>query len=202
MSKARDIADGIVKASEIEDGAVTAAKLASGAAVSNIGYTPVNTAGDTINGDLSLTGRVTSVGSNISSAVTKLSGTYSAGTEYDIGWDSHMSWAHGVYVVTANVDTYNSGGGNYDMDYSTVPFMFKTQYSNNNHAIDLPQMYGIGHAPNGVYPGFSIRLRHYYSADATYGAKVVIRVIPNVTFTNLIPDQVGQRITLTMRKIG
>ena len=39
----------------IVDGAVSAAKLASGAAVSNIGYTPANKAGDTLTGDLILT---------------------------------------------------------------------------------------------------------------------------------------------------
>jgi len=36
----------------IDNGAVSAAKLASGAAVSNIGYTPLNKAGDTITGTL------------------------------------------------------------------------------------------------------------------------------------------------------
>lgn len=34
------------------DGTVTAAKMAAGAAVANIGYTPVNKAGDTVTGDL------------------------------------------------------------------------------------------------------------------------------------------------------
>lgn len=43
-------------ATAVEDGEVTAAKLASGAAVSNIGYTPVNKAGDTISGDLEVDG--------------------------------------------------------------------------------------------------------------------------------------------------
>jgi hypothetical protein len=42
-------------ASGVEDGEVTAAKLAAGAAVSNIGYTPVNKAGDTMTGTLTLT---------------------------------------------------------------------------------------------------------------------------------------------------
>ena len=42
--------DGTVTTAKIVDANVTAAKIASGAAVSNIGYTPVNKAGDTITG--------------------------------------------------------------------------------------------------------------------------------------------------------
>lgn len=39
-----------------DDGSVTAAKIASGAAVSNIGYTPLNKAGDTMTGNLATPG--------------------------------------------------------------------------------------------------------------------------------------------------
>lgn len=49
---AEDLAANSVTVSEISDGAVTSPKLASGAAVANIGYTPVNKAGDTMTGNL------------------------------------------------------------------------------------------------------------------------------------------------------
>jgi hypothetical protein len=52
--------DGTVSTSKIVDGNVTAAKLASGAAVSNIGYTPVNKSGDTMTGLLTVQGSNTS----------------------------------------------------------------------------------------------------------------------------------------------
>jgi len=44
--------DATLTSAKIETASVTAAKLASGAAVSNIGYTPVNKAGDSITGAL------------------------------------------------------------------------------------------------------------------------------------------------------
>jgi len=48
----------------ISAGSVTAAKMASGAAESNIGYTPVNRAGDVVTGDIQLTYTATSLLSN------------------------------------------------------------------------------------------------------------------------------------------
>ncbi len=46
------IADGAVTTAKHADASITAAKIASGAAVSNIGYTPVNKGGDTMSGPL------------------------------------------------------------------------------------------------------------------------------------------------------
>lgn len=43
---------GLIGAGNIQDGAVTAAKLAAAAAVGNLGFTPVNKAGDTMSGAL------------------------------------------------------------------------------------------------------------------------------------------------------
>ncbi len=50
---------------DYQDASVTAAKLASGAAVANIGYTPVNKAGDTITGNLDVLGTTTVAGTNV-----------------------------------------------------------------------------------------------------------------------------------------
>lgn len=52
------IANNQITASKIADSQITAAKLAPGAAISNIGYTPVNQAGDTVVGPLITTGRI------------------------------------------------------------------------------------------------------------------------------------------------
>lgn len=49
-----DLANNAVTTAKIADANVTAGKLASGAAVSNIGYTPVNKAGDSLTGDLGI----------------------------------------------------------------------------------------------------------------------------------------------------
>ena len=51
---ATDLTTGTLPIARIADGAVTSAKLASGVAVANIGYTPVNKAGDTLSGDLTV----------------------------------------------------------------------------------------------------------------------------------------------------
>jgi len=40
------------------DGSITAAKLAAGSAVSNIGYTPANKAGDTFTGNVNIDGAI------------------------------------------------------------------------------------------------------------------------------------------------
>jgi hypothetical protein len=57
------IADGNVTTTKIADANVTSGKLASGAAVANIGYTPVNKAGDTMSGPLAMGGsKVTGLG--------------------------------------------------------------------------------------------------------------------------------------------
>jgi len=48
----------------ISAGAVTAAKMASGAAASNLGFTPVNKAGDVVTGDIQLTYTATSLLAN------------------------------------------------------------------------------------------------------------------------------------------
>lgn len=50
--------DGSIVTAHLANNAVTAAKLATGAAIANIGYTPVNRAGDTMSGDLINTARV------------------------------------------------------------------------------------------------------------------------------------------------
>ena len=73
MSKARNIArlvvdsSGDLDASNLgnaipADGSITAAKLASGAAVSNIGFTPANKAGDTFTGNVNISGAVVATG--------------------------------------------------------------------------------------------------------------------------------------------
>jgi hypothetical protein len=56
FEEASGIADGEITEAKLASGAVTAAKMASGAAVGNLGYTPVNKAGDTMTGTLNITG--------------------------------------------------------------------------------------------------------------------------------------------------
>jgi hypothetical protein len=50
------VADNAITTSKIANGSVTASKLASGAVIGNLGYTPVNKAGDTMTGTLTVPG--------------------------------------------------------------------------------------------------------------------------------------------------
>jgi hypothetical protein len=52
---AQDVRDASIQTQHIANQAVTAAKLAPGAAIANLGYTPLNKAGDTMTGNLNLT---------------------------------------------------------------------------------------------------------------------------------------------------
>ncbi|AZU97631.1 hypothetical protein PGDDIFCJ_00001 [Thermus phage YS40_Isch] len=61
------VADGGITTSKIADGAVTSAKLAPGAAIANIGYTPVNKAGDTMTGPLTVSSSLNVSAANPSS---------------------------------------------------------------------------------------------------------------------------------------
>jgi hypothetical protein len=57
------LADGAVTSGKIADGTIVAADMAAGAAVGNIGYTPVNKAGDSMTGALAMgANKVTGVG--------------------------------------------------------------------------------------------------------------------------------------------
>ena len=58
-SGAIDVANLANASPDIADGSITAAKLAAGAAVSNIGYTPANKAGDTFTGSVGVSGTIT-----------------------------------------------------------------------------------------------------------------------------------------------
>jgi hypothetical protein len=72
--EAGEIVNGAVTTAKILDANVTAGKLASGAAVSNIGYTPANKAGDTFSGyvEVGNTIRTTSISNPSSGAGMEL----------------------------------------------------------------------------------------------------------------------------------
>lgn len=111
-----NIVDGTVDTPDIKDSAVTNAKIASGvdasklttgtlptarldtgAAVSNIGYTPVNKAGDTMTGDLTSTGTVNT--GSTTGAHHKINGTF----------DGIAMSRHGTQAVVAG--NWSGAGG-------------------------------------------------------------------------------------------
>ncbi|QKE11347.1 distal tail fiber protein [Thermus phage phiFa] len=91
------IANGGVGTAQLADGAVTASKLASGAAVANIGYTPVNKAGDTMTGSLAVNGSI-SVNGGSGNFVFKVNGGGARGYIIDISGVA-SGWARGLNVI-------------------------------------------------------------------------------------------------------
>ena len=95
-------------AATIAAGAVTNAKLASGAAVANIGYTPVNRAGDTMTGNLTVAGGASSgvvfnvqgfiTGDN--STVTTIYTNVADNSRLDYNWSTKkLTWISGGTAV-------------------------------------------------------------------------------------------------------
>lgn len=122
FEEATAVENGEITEAKIASGAVTAAKLASGAAVSNIGYTPVNKAGDTITGALNVSGILKSRTSIL--ATPAYGGNISVSGSIDESRSIFMPQFHGsgnvnlTYRHCFNIDSNNfsvhftGGGGN------------------------------------------------------------------------------------------
>jgi hypothetical protein len=85
------VADGSISTTKIADANVTASKLASGVSVSNIGYTPVNKAGDTLTGDLTLPDGVAASRSTIFNNSATVSTNVNRAIGYSTAWTDHLS---------------------------------------------------------------------------------------------------------------
>jgi hypothetical protein len=104
---------GANSASNLTTGTLPNARLAAGAAVSNLGYTPVNKAGDTISGDLSVTGRNGTLGSFSSITTTGNSVFGDLGVTYDkvdTTLASRPVGANNIYGRFASLTANNSTG--------------------------------------------------------------------------------------------
>lgn len=106
MSNARNLAnllgtDTQIATGGIQDLAVTAGKIASGAAVSNIGFTPLNKAGDSMSGSLNipqLQGTLNcSPASPLSSVPAGLSLVYVSGSLTDNNWRTIVTGFNGFH---------------------------------------------------------------------------------------------------------
>ncbi len=107
---ASDLSTGTLPIARIADGAVTAAKLASGSAVSNIGYTPANKAGDTISGNIGL-GATADTKLTIAGDSHQVGFMHMGGTAGNVNsWGSKHSTSSGNHLVNCNSVEFNGTG--------------------------------------------------------------------------------------------
>lgn len=104
------IADSSVTTAKLADGSVTSAKLASGAAAANLGYTPLNAAGGTISGNLTVSG-VTTLSSTLGvSGTLTASGAVSVGTTLTVTGATTLKSTLGVTGATTLSSTLDVSG--------------------------------------------------------------------------------------------
>lgn len=140
---------GSVNANNIADGAVGTAELASGAAIGNIGYTPVNKAGDTMSGGLytrnatnsaTFSGGSTEVFANAFGAAT---GDTNSRAVVFKGSDTNQGvstwYAGGNNVAYGAVDASDSTGLTiWTNDGTSWAQGFRMNRSGSNGSVDLP----------------------------------------------------------------
>lgn len=101
MSKARDLAN------LLADGSIGAAELASGAAVANIGYTPVNKAGDTMTGALTAGGVLLGNVQEDIMALWRSADMQGYKDSYNDGGGITYTWDNGIVRVDSSVGSHN-----------------------------------------------------------------------------------------------
>jgi len=107
------LADGSVTTSKIVNAGVTAQKIASGAAISNLGFTPVNRSGDTMTGDLQFNDKASST-------------TYAFSGKTSYQWDRSSllftSWDH--TVIAGGTDVNGTSGNAWSIDSAAGQGLF------------------------------------------------------------------------------
>ena len=137
-------------ASDINDGAVTAAKLHTTAVTDKLGYTPVNKAGDTVNGDFVVTGRLRKL--------------HNEGGEWAILGSAFSSSASAYLHVKTNLSKYS---------FKMVGFRASGFHPYNGYGHGFLGCYAYGDNSAGPYgivthnagTGISIASNMYYSSD-------------------------------------
>jgi hypothetical protein len=181
--------DGTVTTAKIVDGNVTAAKLASGAAVSSIGYTPVNKAGDSMSGSLLVGGGTQTYG---------YGGGYVAGFK-TTGSQTYISIAQGTQALDSQGMIIGLDGG--AIRYSgrdDKPVIFS---SNDVSRFQIPASTGDFQATIGgagtLYPAYFCRAWVSFNGTGTVAiknSKNVSSITDNstgqytVNFTTAMPD--------------
>lgn len=127
-------AAGLIGGGNVQDGSITNADLAAGVAVANLGYTPVNKAGDTINGQLiveqSGAGQKSMLASHVSGGITD-------GQHNEIQWwqgsadgvmNSKLGAFRAAYTSTGRLEFELWSRGQLDGTLGTAPVFRADQF--------------------------------------------------------------------------
>lgn len=187
---------------------ITSNVIKSGAAVTNIGYTPVNKTGDTMTGPLVVQSTIQHSGMTPAYTVN-VTGTYSANTWYSVftstpGLKTIQTTggttitSPGIYMAQFYAETWGAGSGFYSWNAASVPFYFAaTAGTNSGNAFTLPTMYGSGHADSGS----SIQLRIRQTSGATDGGSY-IDWMSTATLTGLDNSSSGKIVRFYLYRIA
>lgn len=167
---------GKVPTAGIDDGAVTAGKIAAGAAVSNIGFTPLNKAGDTMTGALNLTdgvaaSRPTLFANNVQ-AITSTNRSVGYSTSYQDHLSVNITLSKpGPVCVSALFANFYESGAVYGQAYIFI------SSGNSSYEYDVGQqgtanmgmgshslMHIFGNIPAGTYTVY-LRVRNIGSGS-------------------------------------
>lgn len=180
----------------------------AGTAIANIGYTPVNKAGDTMTGPLVVQSTIQHSGMTPAYTVN-VTGTYSANTWYSVftstpGLKTIQTTGGttitipGIYIAQFYAETHGVGGGFYGWNASSVPFYFAaTTGTNSGNAFTLPALYGSGHADNNSV----IQLRIRQTSGSTDGGSY-IDWLSTSTLTGLDNSSSGKIVRFYLYRIA
>lgn len=129
-----------------------------------------------------------------------LSGTYTAGTWYDVGIN-RAEITQGIYILRFYVDTFNAGAGSQYMCYTvSEPFFWHTSVGPNSNARSAITMSSLfyGHAPNSYQnPNnmFEMSILHKYSG-------VAHELQIKFTSTGVLTGAAGRQFRINLYRIG
>ena len=143
---------------------------------------------------LDINGTVRYRGSIYNQLSYQVTGSYSANTWYDFATSATLT-QNGIYILTAYIEDFTAGGGNYYTYVASTNFYWVTTGTNRPTAFNFPPMLGTGHA-TGVIP--SIRVTQELGSS---GALSRLQWQSSYTYTNL-QNAGGKILRFDLKRIG
>jgi hypothetical protein len=160
--------------------------------IDKIGQVGIGT--DSPTAKLDINGTVRYRGSIYNQLSYQVTGSYSANTWYTFATSATLT-ENGIYILTAYIEDFTAGGGNYYTYVASTNFYWVTTGTNRTTAFNFPPMLGTGHA-TGVIP--SIRITQELG---TSGALSKLQWQSSYTYTSL-QNAGGKILRFDLKRIG